>query len=111
MKYYQMKQIRKKNTLTKLNIKYSDAERNVLCISANEKPSKICVKYNTYQLENYIRGIKSITEKTKKESFTIFDIFKLIRGKNVITPYQVENIKWEILKDDTRKGCKEQRDL
>lgn len=102
---------KKKNTLTKLNIKYSDAERNVLCISANEKPSKICVKYNTYQLENYIRGIKSITEKTKKESFTIFDIFKLIRGKNVITPYQVENIKWEILKDDTRKGCKEQRDF
>lgn len=102
---------KKKNTFTKLNIKYSDAERNVLCISANEKPSKICVKYNTYQLENYIKGIKSITEKIETESFTIFDIFKLIRGKNVITPYQVENIKWEILKDDTRKGCKEQRDF
>lgn len=99
------------NKLTPLKIRYSDAERNVLCISANEKPSKICVKYNTYQLENYIKGIKSITEKIETESFTIFDIFKLIRGKNVITPYQVENIKWEILKDDTRKGCKEQRDF
>lgn len=99
------------NKLTPLKIIYSDAERNVLCISANEKPSKICVKYNTYQLENYIKGIKSITEKIETESFTIFDIFKLIRGKNVITPYQVENIKWEILKDDTRKGCKEQRDF
>ena len=99
------------NKLTPLKIIYSDAERNVLCISANEKPSKICVKYNTYQLENYIKGIKSITEKIETESFTIFDIFKLIRGKNVITPYKVENIKWEILKDDTRKGCKEQRDF
>lgn len=99
------------NKLTPLKIRYSDAERNVLCISANEKPSKICVKYNTYQLENYIRGIKSITEKIKTECFTVFDIFKLIRGKNVITPYQIENIKWEILKDDTRKGCKEQRDF
>lgn len=111
MKYYQMKQIRKKNTYTELKIRYSDAERNVLCISANEKPSKICVKYNTYQLENYIKGIKNITEKTEIKSFTIFDIFKLIRSKNVITPYPTENIKWEILKDDTRKGCKEQRDF
>lgn len=99
------------NKLIPLKIRYSDAERNVLCISANEKPSKICVKYNTYQLENYIRGIKSITEKIKTECFTVFDIFKLIRGKNVITPYQIKNIKWEILKDDTRNGCKEQRDF
>lgn len=99
------------NNLPPLNIIYSDAERNVLCISANEKPSKICVKYNTYHLENYIKGIQSITEKIETENFTIFDIFKLIRGRNVITPYQVENIKWEILKDDTRKGCKEQRDF
>lgn len=102
---------KKKNTYTELKIRYSDAERNVLCISANEKPSKICVKYNTYQLENYIKGIKNITEKTEIESFNIFDIFKLIRSKNVITPYPTENIKWEILKDDTRKGCKEQRDF
>lgn len=102
---------KKKNTLTKLNIKYSDAERNVLCIYANEKPSKICVNYNTHQLENYIEGIKNITKETNTKNFTILDIFKLIRGKNVITPYQIENIKWEILKDDTRNGCKEQRDF
>lgn len=100
------------NKLTPLNIRYSDAERNVLCISANEKPSKIYVKYNTYQFKNYIEGIKNITtEETNTENFTILDIFKLVRGKNVITPYHIENIKWEILKDDTRKGCIEQRDF
>lgn len=100
-----------------IGIKYSDETRKVLCVNDVEKPTKICVKYNTYQLENYIQGIENIEDNTEKEKnknkdFTIFEIYKLIRDSNMCgnaVSYLPDNIEWEILTDENRVGCDEQR--
>ncbi|MDE7170026.1 MAG: AAA family ATPase, partial [Mucispirillum sp.] len=91
----------------------SDRNKNLLAVTNLPADGTITAQYNTYTINNYINFINDFHNKDEKPN-TLYNIAKLIKKKAKYYDKETEEDeikvdKWEILTDESRKGCDEQR--
>lgn len=96
----------------KVDYELSDQNKNLLAVTNLPDDTIITAKYNTYNIENYINFINDFHKDEKTD--TLYNIAELIKNfgynnKERRKEDEIKVDKWEILTDESRKGCDEQR--